>query len=138
MEPVIINPLTILINQSIERGIFPDQLKVAKVIPLHKKGDNQAMDNYRPISLLPAISKIYERVIYDQIFSHMTCNSLFYQHQYGFREKHSTELATQELINRINKDLDKGDIPITVFLDLSKHLIPLIIQLSLINYAIME
>ena len=120
IEPVIANPLTKLINQCLNVGMFPDKLKIAKVIPLHKKEDIHTMDNYRPISLLPAISKIFERILYDQIYDYMSSNNLFYKHQYGFRQKHSTEHAAQELVHTIHKDLDNGDIPITVFLDLSK------------------
>jgi len=120
IEPVIINPLTKLINQCLETGQFPDQLKIAKVIPLHKKEDASTMNNYRPISLLPAISKIFERIMYDQIYNHMTRNKLLYSHQYGFREKHSTEQAAQELLHTINMDIDKGDTPLAIFLDLSK------------------
>ncbi|KAI0214340.1 hypothetical protein LSAT2_000582, partial [Lamellibrachia satsuma] len=62
----ICKPLTIIINQSLATGIFPDPLKIAKVIPLYKKGD-RTLDNYRPIFILPAISKIFERVMFNQI-----------------------------------------------------------------------
>ena len=66
--------VTLIINQSLTTGIFPNKLKIAKVMPLFKKGDIYTFDNYRPISLLPSISKIFERTIYDQIYNDRTCN----------------------------------------------------------------
>ena len=116
----ICKPLTLIINQMLSTGIFPDNLKIAKVIPLFKKGDKALFDNYRPISILPSISKIFERIIFDQMHAYFTSRALYYNGQYGFRKKHSTELATLELIDRITLDLDIGDIPISIFIDLSK------------------
>ena len=116
----LLGPLTRLINTSLTTGIFPDALKLARVLPLHKKGENTKFDNYRPISLLPTFSKIYERVIHSQLKDYFTSNKLFNISQYGFREKHSTELAAAELIDRIIKSLDSGKKSIAVFMDLSK------------------
>ena len=112
--------ITHIINQSLHTGIFPDKLKLAKVIPVFKKGDRTKLDNYRPISILPAISKIFERVIFDQLYIHFTHNNLFYESQYGFKKKHSTEFAVLELIDRITQSLDNGQTPINIYLDLSK------------------
>ena len=112
--------LTIIINQSLYCGIFPDNLKLAKVIPIFKKGNNQIFDNYRPISILPAISKIFERIIYEQLYEHFILNNLFYPSQYGFKRNHSCELAVLEVIDRIIQELDKGRTPINIYLDLSK------------------
>ena len=78
--------ITHIINQSLHTGIFPDKLKLAKVIPVFKKGDRTKLDNYRPISILPAISKIFERAIFDQLYIHFTQNNLFYESQYGFKK----------------------------------------------------
>ncbi|MGB1899487.1 MAG: reverse transcriptase family protein, partial [Candidatus Kariarchaeum pelagius] len=116
----ILPALTLIVNQTLSTGIFPDKLKVAKIIPLYKKGDKSIISNYRPISLLPSISKVFERIIYNQLYEYFTNNDLFYKNQYGFRKKHSTELAALELIDRIKRDLDKGELPIAIFLDLSK------------------
>ena len=69
IKPVIITPLTLLINQVLNTGIFPDKLKIAKVIPIYKKGDPQLFENYRPISLLPTISKVLEKIIHKQLSS---------------------------------------------------------------------
>ena len=101
-------------------GIFPDDLKVAKVIHLFKKGKKEILDNYRPISLLPSLSKIFERVIFNQIHAYFTAHNLYYSGQYGFREKHSTQLAALELVDRITRDLDIGNTPISICIDLCK------------------
>ena len=113
-------PLTLITNQVLSSGIFPDKLKIAKVIPIFKKGDDTDVNNYRPISLLPAISKITEKVIYNQTYNYFDQNKILYAHQYGFRKQHSTELAELELVDRTIYTLDKDETPINIFLDLSK------------------
>ena len=115
--------LTIAINQSLSSGIFPSNLKVAKVIPIFKnKGEPTEFGNYRPISLLNVISKFFERVIYNQIYAYFTNNNLFFNSQYGFRTKHSTEDAAIELIDQVHKVFENNpeDHVVSVFLDLSK------------------
>ena len=116
----ICKPVTTILNQSLSTGIFPDKLKVAKVKLLFKKGDNTNFDNYRPISILPAISKVFERVIFDQLHEYFHTRELYYSSQYGFREKHSTKLATLEIIDRIIQEMDKHLTPINIYIDLSK------------------
>ena len=101
-------------------GIFPDDLKIAKVVPLHKKNDVNIMNNYRPVSLLPAISKIFEKVAHHQLYNYFKNKKLFYTGQYGFRDDHSTELAALELVDRLNTDMDEKNIPIAIYMDLSK------------------
>ena len=86
----ILGPLTITINQSLVTGIFPDKLNHAKVTPIFKKGAPTVIENYRPISLLPALLKIIERVIYNQINNYFVSNNLYYECQYGFRKNHAT------------------------------------------------
>ena len=113
-------PLTLMINQSLLTGIFPDKLKIAKVIPLFKKDNPYIFDNYRPISLLPSFSKVFEKVVFIQVYEYFHSNKLLYKSQYGFRADHSTELASLELCDRILKHLDDGKLPVTIFLDLSK------------------
>ena len=87
LAPALISPLRLIINQSLITGIYPDKLKTAKVIPLYKKGDKTMCDNYRPISLLCAISKLFEKVVYNQLYDYFTKNKLFHDNQYGFRTK---------------------------------------------------
>ena len=107
-------------------GIFPDALKIAKVKPLYKKGDNFCLNNYRPISLLPTISKIFERVMFTQLYSYLNVNFLLSEQQYGFRSQHSTELACVKLVDYyhyITTEMDnikKIKSPTAIFLDLSK------------------
>ena len=112
--------LCIIINQSLINGVFPSKLKLAKVKPLYKKDDASQFENYRPISLLPVISKVFEKVVHKQVYDYFVSNNLFFRNQYGYRKYHSTEHAALELVDRIYESLDKGEIPITIFLDLSK------------------
>ena len=114
------NPIAVIINQSLTHGIFPDKLKVARVIPIFKSNEETLLTNYRPISLLPSISKVFEKVIFKQLHSYFKSNSLYFISQYGFREKHSTELAALELVDKIIFEMDQGNLPISIFIDLSK------------------
>ena len=120
LEPLLSKPLALIINQSLAMGIFPDKLKIAKVIPIHKKNDIHLMENYRPISILPSISKVFERVVHEQIYSYFLNNNLLSSSQYGFRKQHSTEHAVLEVVDRVASGLEKGNTPIAIFLDLSK------------------
>ena len=114
------NPLKLIINQSFQMSIFPSHLKIARIIPVHKKGDIKSFDNYRPISILPAVSKVFERIMHNQMYSYFNENQLFYTSQYGFRHGHSTELACLELVQNIINNMDTNKLPINVYLDLSK------------------
>ena len=120
IAPVIIKPLTLLINQVLNTGTFPDKLKITKVIPIYKKGDPQLFENYRPISLLPTISKVLEKIIHKQLSSYFDEYGIFFPNRYGFRPKHSTVYAALELIDRIINKMDSNEIPIDICLDLSK------------------
>ena len=92
------------------------------MVPIHKKADETDLNNYRPISLLPAVSKIIEKVIYNQVYNYFENHNVLYEHQYGFRKQHSTEHAVIELVDRTTIALDKDETPINIFLDLSKAL----------------
>ena len=115
-------PIALIINQSLGTGIFPDKLKIAKVHPIHKGNDLDlnTLNNYRPISILPCISKIFERIIYNQLYEYFNSHDLLYESQYGFRLDHSTEFAAIELTNSIHDHLSNGFNPIVVYMDLSK------------------
>ena len=120
IAPLIVPSLTLIINQSLTTGVFPDKLKIAKVIPIYKKLDKTQIQNYRPISLLPSFSKIFEKIAYNQLYNYFLSNNLLCKSQYGFRKKHSTDHAILELADRILLEMDKGNTPIAIFLDLSK------------------
>ena len=119
VKNVISEPLSIIINQMLKLGIFPDSLKISKVVPLYKKDDTN-LSNYKPISLLPSISKIFEKVILEQLSTYMDNNNLIHKHQYRFRKHHSTEYATLHIVDYLNYEMDLKRTPINLYLDLSK------------------
>ena len=112
--------LTLIINQSLYTGIFPDSMKIAKVVPIFKKDDKSLMNNYRPISVLPALSKVFEKVMHRQITDYFNTNNLFSPQQYGFRSNLSTEIATLNLMDRNIKKMNLNFTPVNIFIDLSK------------------
>ena len=120
LSDVLATPLSIVFNQSPSCGIFPDIMKLAEVIPLHKSGSKHLVDNYRLISLLMTISKILEKVVYTHVYAFLDSTSQLYSSQYGFHSKHSCEDAISELTRNILKSKEKGEHTISVFLDLSK------------------
>lgn len=120
LKHIISEPISVIINQCFESGIFPQFLKIAKVIPLFKKGETFMFSNYRPISLLPSVSKIFEKIIFKQLYNFLDRQNLLFRSQYGFRQKYSTELAALELFDRIYEETQKGNVPLAIFLDLSK------------------
>lgn len=105
--PLISQPLTYITNRSLETGIVPDHIKVAKVVPIFKKGDPMRCDNYRPISILSCFSKIFERLVHNRLYNFFTKSNVLYNGQYGFRPNHSTELALAHAINHLNTALDQ-------------------------------
>ena len=120
LKEVLITPLEIHFNQSMAEGIFPDQMKQANVVPLHKVNSKQETTNYRPISLLLTMSKILEKLMYKRIYNFMSNNNLFFTSQHGFRNKYSCESAVSELIGNICKGHEKGKHTLAIFIDLSK------------------
>ena len=112
--------LTGLINKSFTDGVFPGVWKCAKVTALCKDGDKSLKDNYRPISILPTISKIIERSAHIQLSSFLEENRLLSQSQFGFRLKRSTSTALIAFTDHVLESVDKGCVTGTVFLDLRK------------------
>jgi len=108
-----------LINESITSGNFPDCLKTAKVIPIYKKGDRTNLNNYRPISLLPVLSKVFEKVVNSQLNGIIDVDFID-ENQFGFRNNHSTEDAVLKFVNKIEKDLSSKLHVATVYVDVSK------------------
>ena len=91
-------PLAYTIDKSIKTGIFPEHLKYAVITPLHKRGDVSDIANYRPISLLPVSSKIFEKAMHSRLNQHLQTNNILVTEQYGFRKGLSTEQATYSQI----------------------------------------
>ena len=117
---LISEPLAHIINLSIAHGIVPDQMKIARVIPLFKADDQSLFTNYRPVSVLPSFSKFLERIIYNRLNDYLTNLNVLCDEQYGFRKNHSPTLALIDLYDKISSALDRGDIAVGIFLDLSK------------------
>ena len=113
-------PISMLINTSISRGVFPQCLKNAKIIPIFKKGDTQNMSNYRPIALLPTLSKIFERCIADRLTDFLYKSEAIYAQPYGFVKGRSTTNAFIEFTEYIYSCLNRREHCIGVFLDLTK------------------
>lgn len=120
LKHIIADPICSIVNQSLNLGEFPNCLKIAKVIPIYKKDNKKTLSNYRPIALLPSFAKVFERIIFLQLFDFFTQKNLFYQSQYGFRAGHSTETATLELVDKIQRAFYNSQTPSAIFLDLSK------------------
>lgn len=117
---VITPSLTTLFNLSLRLKKFPSLWKDAKVVPLFKKGDKQNPSNYRPVSVLPTLSKILEKAVHSQLYSYLTENDLLSPKQFGFRRKASTAIATAKFTDEILHSMDKGSLTGVVFLDLTK------------------
>ena len=104
---IIACPLSIIINQSLCTGIFPKKLKLAIAIPLYKRYDEKSFGNYRPISLLSSFSKIFERIVFNQLYDYLIEHDLLYQSQCRFHRFHSNELAALELTDRIKQQIEQ-------------------------------
>ena len=95
-------------------------MNIAKVTPIFKSGDNQVFSNYRPISILPSISKVLEKIMYTRLYDFITKNNILSSHQYGFRPNRSTYMAINDMYCKITSDLDDKLHTVGIFLDLSK------------------
>lgn len=113
-------PLAYIFQRCLSDGVFPKCLKKAVVIPIYKSGDKNLITNYRPISLLPSLSKILEKIMNNRLMKYLEKNSLLSSRQFGFRPKLSTSDAVHQLTDYITRELDKGNHTIGIFLDLAK------------------
>lgn len=116
----ILEPLVYICSLSLKSGVMPDDLKIAKVIPLFKSDDPSCFNNYRPISILPCFSKILEKIVYKRILLHLNSNLILFQHQYGFRKHHSTYMALLHLIDKVTSALENNKFCCSIFIDFSK------------------
>ena len=114
--PVLASPITDLVNLSISLSLFPDDCKIAKLKPLYKKEAKTKQKNYRPISLLPLLSKIIERIIHNQTQEFLDKNNILYKYQSGFRKHHSTDTCLSYLTDKVKIGFEEG----MVLIDLQK------------------
>lgn len=105
----VVPPLTHIFNLSFATGVVPDSLKLAKVIPIYKKGDRSEPGNYRPISLLSVFDKVMEKLMCRRLCEFLQQNKILYEFQFGFRKQHSTVLALMEVTDHIYQHLDKHE-----------------------------
>ena len=112
--------LTVIINTSIATNTYPDLWKISHVIPIHKSGDEDEVGNFRPISLLPVLSKILEKIIANQLSTYLESNYLLSNTQHGFRPKLSTETALLKLSDKIYNNMENKKMSLLLLLDLSK------------------
>ena len=118
---ILASPLAEIINLSFLTGIYPDNLKIAKIVPVFKnKGSNLQCSNYRPISLLSNINKIYEKLMYTRLYNFLDIHNCIYNLQFGFREKHSTNHALFSITEKIREALDSNEFACGIFIDLQK------------------
>ena len=114
---VLAKPISEMCNLFMALGSFPDACKIAKVKPLFKKGSKTDPSNYRPISLLPLLSKVCERVVLDQSEEFLTLSKILYDYQSGFRKNHSTDICLFFLNDKILKSFDDGLVTGMIFID---------------------
>lgn len=117
---IITHPLTVLIKRCFDDGIFPTAFKTSLITPVHKSGDRDTVTNYRPISVLTTLSKIFEKVLNNRLTKYLEQNKILSDKQYGFRSGKSTEDAVCKLTNHVAVNLDSKQKTLAVFLDLAK------------------
>ena len=114
--------LAYIFKSCIDTEIYPNEWKIAKVTPLFKKGSKRELGNYRPMSVLPLVSKIFEKITYRQLYDYLQDNSLLNTYQSGFRSMRSTLTALLETTNNWPIDIDNGLLNGVLFIDLKKGL----------------
>ena len=118
--PVIVPSLAKLMNISISSTVFPQRWKTAKVTPIYKSGDRTDTSNYRPISVLPALSKILERHVHVNLYNYFIQNKLLYSQQSGFRKYHNTETALIRIVDQLLRNLDENHVSGLLLIDYRK------------------
>ena len=101
-------------------GTFPSSLKTGRISPVFKKGDEQLIENYRPVSILPIFGKIFEKIIYARMYSFVVAQGILHQNQFGFRQSHSTIHALNYTVTKISEKIKCSESVIGIFIDLSK------------------
>ena len=114
------HPLIYITNLSLQQGIFPKELKISNVLPLFKACDPCVINNYRPVSQLCILSKVYEKVMYNRLLTFLEDYNVLFENQFGFRKLHSSYMALMVLTDKLIKSLENGEYVIGVYLDFSK------------------
>ena len=117
---IIIIPLCNIINLSFSSGIFPDALKIAKVIPLHKGGSTLDLNNFRPISLLSIFDKIFEKIMHKKLYNFLIIHDILFHNQFGFQKNKSADHSMIEISEKIKESIDNGKFGCGIFIDLKK------------------
>jgi len=120
VSSAIVKPLLHILNLSFQHGVMPTELKSAYITPLFKGGDAMLIKNYRPVSILPVFSKIFERLMYNRLMSYIEKYNILYKYQFGFKKNHSTEMALIVLTEKIVTALEKNEHVIGIYLDFAK------------------
>ena len=120
VSDLIVIPLCYIINVSFTSGVFPEILKIAKVLPLYKSGSTLDPNNFRPISLLSIFDKILEKIMHIRLYEFLELHNILFENQFGFRKKNSTVYALMEITEKIKDTIDSGKIGCGIFIDLKK------------------
>ena len=120
LEPKISNILCHLFNESFQSGEVPNMLKYAFVLPLHKGGSKLEVSNYRPVSILPILSKVLEKLMQNRLNKYLEDNKIIYNHQFGFQKNKSTSLAVLDVYSKLIEAIENGKYSCSVFLDFAK------------------
>ena len=113
-------PLHYIYNVSLQSGVFPEEMKIAMVIPIFKGSEVSDLRNYRPISALCCYSKILQKNMYNRLYKHPLDNDIPYKKQFGFQENHSTDHAIIQLVDQISNSFGKNHFTLDVFMDLTQ------------------
>ena len=112
--------ITHLVNVILETSTIPNDFKIGRISAIYKSGEKNQLNNYRPITVLPILSKIMEKGIYNQLTVYLEKNNLLSSRQFGFRKGKSTELAATLFFDDVHRAMDRGELTGTIFIDLSK------------------
>ena len=117
---LILIPICRIINHSFMTGVFRDALKISEVIPIHKGGSTEEINNYRPISLLSVFDKILEKLMHKRLYEFLQEHNIFFRNQFGFRKNNSTTFALLEITEKIKETIDNKKYGCGIFIDLRK------------------
>ena len=123
---------------SLLTGVYPDLLKIAKIIPIHQGGSTQDINNYRPISLLSIFDKIIEKLIHKRLYSFLESHNILYHNQFGFRKNNSTTNMLIQITEKIKESIDNGKYGCGIFIDLRKAFDTEILLNKLEHYGIRD